>query len=492
MAAARGRSEAGSLALRRRCRPGRASRARAAPPEAQEQLGAEGGGASGAADAADLASLFRILVPSVSIWLASPVMSLVDTAVVGVAPGATAELAALGPATVLVDYLSFVFTFIAIATTSVVSRARARRDTDGVTRGVSDGLSFAAVSGAALAAFLLLFAEPLLKAWGLPTDVVKPALAYTLIRATAMPAALLTGVAQASFLALRDTRTPLLATVLAALVNLAGDVVLVCWCGYGLAGAAAATAASQLCCTAVLLRKLLQPLPSVGAPAPLSELPSRLPTRAAVVEMAKLGGPVAIVIIIKVMFISTLCWAASVLGAVPAAAHAVCMSIYTFFAVIGDAVSQVAQVTLPGLLGDAPKALAAMRRLIGLGAAIGAANAALAASGPLLLPGAFTSSASVVEAIGLIGPVMLVALVFHTAAMATEGMLLAGRDLGFMVRSYSFNMVLSVSACFLAQKGFRLGVPAVWGALALFHGVRLCANAARLGSKAGPLRNAAA
>ena len=63
-----------------------------------------------------------------------------------------------------------------------------------------------------------------------------------------MPAALLIFVAQAYFLAAMDPWTPLAAATLAGAANLGGDIVLVCVAGWGIAGAALATAAAQARC----------------------------------------------------------------------------------------------------------------------------------------------------------------------------------------------------------------------------------------------------
>ena len=61
-----------------------------------------------------------------------------------------------------------------------------------------------------------------------------------------MPAALFIFVGQAYFLAAMDPWTPLAAALLAGAANLAGDVALVCGLGYGIAGAAVATAGAQV------------------------------------------------------------------------------------------------------------------------------------------------------------------------------------------------------------------------------------------------------
>ena len=69
--------------------------------------------------------------------------------------------------------------------------------------------------------------------------------ASQLCRCLCLPAALLIFVTQAFFLAAMDPMTPLLAAALAGIVNLGGDVLLVCLMNKGIAGAAFATAVAQ-------------------------------------------------------------------------------------------------------------------------------------------------------------------------------------------------------------------------------------------------------
>lgn len=66
-------------------------------------------------------------------------------------------------------------------------------------------------------------------------------------RCLGLPAALVIFVAQAFFLAAMDPMTPLLAATLAGVANLLGDILLVCGFGWGIAGAALATAVAQVC-----------------------------------------------------------------------------------------------------------------------------------------------------------------------------------------------------------------------------------------------------
>jgi Na+-driven multidrug efflux pump len=59
-----------------------------------------------------LRTLLKFTLPTLGIWLASPIMSLVDTSVVG--RKSAVELAALGPATNMCDTLLYIFYFLAV------------------------------------------------------------------------------------------------------------------------------------------------------------------------------------------------------------------------------------------------------------------------------------------------------------------------------------------------------------------------------------------
>ncbi|RVW93332.1 Protein detoxification 47, chloroplastic [Vitis vinifera] len=63
--------------------------------------------------------------PATGLWICGPLMSLIDTAVIG--QGSSVELAALGPGTVVCDYMSYVFMFLSIATSNMVATSLARQ-----------------------------------------------------------------------------------------------------------------------------------------------------------------------------------------------------------------------------------------------------------------------------------------------------------------------------------------------------------------------------
>lgn len=66
------------------------------------------------------------------------------------------------------------------------------------------------------------------------------------IRALAWPAVLVSLVAQSASLGMMDSKTPLKVLVIGSMCNLVGDIALCSFLGYGIAGAAWATIASQV------------------------------------------------------------------------------------------------------------------------------------------------------------------------------------------------------------------------------------------------------
>jgi Na+-driven multidrug efflux pump len=163
------------------------------------------------------------------------------------------------------------------------------------------------------------------------------------------------------------------------------------------------------------------------------------------------------------------------------------IAIFCVLGVLGDAVSQAAQSFMPGVLGRPAAARRVAASLMTLGAAVGVFNCAAAAAAALLCHAAFTSNTAVVAGMQDLVPVMCASLLLHNASMATEGMLLAGRDLAFLLRANATGAALAMGAAALAQRA-GAGLPGVWLAILVFQIARLGQNGARLLSAASPLR----
>ena len=178
------------------------------------------------------ATLVRFALPALAAWLISPLMSLVDTAVVG--RGATAvSLAALGPATMIGDSASYLCSFLAVATTNLVAIAASNQEVaaaegaDTLAHTFGTAARLALLCGGVSTAVQVLAGHSVLSSYTAARSVacVAPAYEYVRIRALGAPAALLARVSIATCLATKDSLTPLLAVGFGGLLNLWLDVV---------------------------------------------------------------------------------------------------------------------------------------------------------------------------------------------------------------------------------------------------------------------------
>lgn len=204
-----------------------------------------------------LATYRKFALPCLGLWVAQPLLSLVDTAFVGRCSGGVAssaeQLAALGPATTFFDGATYLFAFLNVATTNLYSSARAQKgeQSEKAESVVRTASRVAWRCGLGLFAFLMAFARPLLALYiGHEVDntpgLLDSAVDYVKIRAFSMPTSLLLGVVQAACLGAQDSVTPLISILYSTIVNVIGDFLLVKQFGMGLQGAAIATLLAQV------------------------------------------------------------------------------------------------------------------------------------------------------------------------------------------------------------------------------------------------------
>ena len=213
------------------------------------------------------ADLVKFALPTLGAWLVSPLMSLIDTVVVGQSCTATSiELAALGPACAVGDAASYLFSFLGVATTNLVATALARGESrQELASIVSSAARIALTCGAASCVTQVVLAYPLLTlyAGAQSAEIVEPAFSYVVIRAIAAPLVLLTKICTAACLATKDSVAPLLVILAAGALNLAGDILLVSFLGLGIQGAAWATLASEVTAGLAMLAYMAKKLRGV-------------------------------------------------------------------------------------------------------------------------------------------------------------------------------------------------------------------------------------
>jgi len=169
-------------------------------------------GKASAADAElspSIVALVGFAVPLLGIGLASPLLGLVDTAVVGRCTGSL-QLAALAPSVALSDITFYLFRGMGATTTAFVAAAEADGDAARAARAVHTSVVLAALIGVSIGMLLYVGCLPLLRrlSGAASAEILAEARGYVRVRALGMPAGMVFMVLQASFLGGRDWRPP--------------------------------------------------------------------------------------------------------------------------------------------------------------------------------------------------------------------------------------------------------------------------------------------
>ena len=187
--------------------------------------------------------IVRIALPALGALAADPLVSLVDTAFIG-RLGAVA-LAAVAIASAIYAAVFAVFNFLEYALTPLIAESIGAGERDEAGRFTVAALAISVAAGVIAAAGLIVFGEPLLRAFGAGPEVVESATTYLRIRALGVPALLVILVGHGAFRGFQDTRTPLVVTLGLNAVNLILDPILIFGLNWGVAGAAGATVIAQ-------------------------------------------------------------------------------------------------------------------------------------------------------------------------------------------------------------------------------------------------------
>ena len=443
-------------------------------------------------------TLVRFALPALAAWLVSPLMSLIDTAVVGRYTDPTA-LAALGPATMVGDSMSYLCSFLSVATTNLIATALASgggadEPTSSVTSSASTRETLVATYGTAARLAVLLgamstlaqlaFGRAILTRYTAARSAacVAPAFEYVRVRAFGAPLSLLARVSTATCIAAKDSLTPLYAVGASGLLNLILDVVLVSMLHCGIGGAAWATVVSEAVCAAIVIRAVRSKLqPGRLEPSTMGDARSRrpplLPSRAAVNEYAAFAPPLLLTLAGKIATYSALAHVATTVSVASTAAHRVLMCVYWFTWPFAEVISQVGQAFLPGASSESRGPL--MRKLVSGGMLVGLACAAGSAGVLAVLPSLFSTDAAVVATIRSLVPLVAMCIATLAAMCSMEGALLASRQLDFLSTFYAANALAMVAAFALVERaGF--GLRGAWSCMLAFQCFRLAAFGTQL------------
>ncbi|KAL0356663.1 UNVERIFIED_CONTAM: protein DETOXIFICATION 46, chloroplastic [Sesamum calycinum] len=376
--------------------------------------------------------------PAVGLWICGPLMSLIDTAVIG--QGSSIELAALGPGTVFCDNTSYVFMFLSIATSNLVATSLARQDKNEVQHQISILLFIGLACG-----FLMLFFT---RCYG-PLGV--------------------------DCLGMKDSWGPLKALAVASAINGIGDIVLCRFLGYGIAGAAWATMVSQV----VAAYMMIEALNSKG----YNGFAISVPSPNELLQIFLLAAPVFVTMMSKVAFYSLLVYFATSMGTKTIAAHQVMIQVYCMCTVWGEPLSQTAQSFMPELIygtnRNLSKARTMLKSLVIIGALSGLILGFIGTSVPWLFPKIFSPDPEVIQEMHKVLIPYFLALCITPSTHSLEGTLLAGRDLKFISTSMSgIFCVGSLLLVLLSSNGY--GLVGCWFTLVAFQWSRFSIALRRL------------
>lgn len=408
---------------------------RVAVEENGREVEREGGGGRGSIWE-QMVEIMNFSGPAIGLWLCGPLMSLIDTAVIG--QQSSLELAALGPGTVFCDYTSYVFMFLSIATSNMVATSLASQGKEEVQHQISI-LLFVGLS----CGVLMMLSTRIMGAWALAAftgaknaHIIPAANTYVQIRGLAWPAILVGWVAQSASLGMKDSWGPLKALAVASAVNAVGDIVLCSFLGYGIAGAAWATMVSQVIAGYMMIQALNQK--------GYNGFAISVPSLTELLQIFTLAAPVFITMISKVAFYSLLIYFATSMGTHTVAAHQVMLQLFGMCAVFGEPLSQTAQSFMPELMygvnRNLVKARSLLKSLLIIGAVSGLIFGAIGAIFPLIFPKIFSSDTAVISEMHKVLVPYFIALSISPSVHSLEGTLLAGRELKFIS--------LSMSGCF--------------------------------------------
>ena len=339
--------------------------------------------------------LIKFGLPTLGIWLLQPILSLIDTSVIGMSASSASsvlELAALGPGIAWIDSSAYLCQFMGMATTNLYAIAISEGDVQKQRKVLSHATIISTVLGLLLFIVQFAFAKPLVTVLaGSAVESIPYALAYARIRSIASVIAVPTIVGQAAFLAAQDSVTPLKAVLVGSIINIVGDILLVCVLGKGIIGAAWATTFSQIGSALYLLAASWQntkksnlagvkvpiattimdesadssvdfktldtdntlSLESIGqAKEPSLWSLVQFPGLKDVTQYMSFCGPLFFVLLMKAFSWSYTTYACSPAGPVSLAAHQIVLNMFCIFAIFGDAVSQISQTYLPQFFGS--------------------------------------------------------------------------------------------------------------------------------------------
>ena len=388
-------------------------------------------------------------IPALGIFLSSPLLSNIDNAFVGRLAG-TAGLAALSPATLCIDQILYLFSFLSRATTGLVARAYARptneknttssdsivdiKNTKAACEAASAPLTVSLIFGLLLTIMYAVSAPRMLAVLNVQSEIRHEAASYIYWRGCVSWAALAQSVSLSILLATKDAITPLKIVLMAAVLNIIGDAFFCAWpFNWGCAGAAAATSIATLVSSGFLLRalKTKQLLPRL-----------KIPTKKEMFGLLEFTGPLLAITLTRLIGFVSMQRRAMSLGLKNLAGFQLCINVTILFLLFGEPLSQLSQTRLPALVDrkDGDSIMANIKSIAVLTCSTAFLVGGLAYLVLTFGSSLFTSDLGVQQLARITAPAVFMAVAQAIITTSTDGAMLASRDFGYM-------FLVGVSTC---------------------------------------------
>lgn len=421
--------------------------------------------------------ILGLAIPALGALAADPLLSMVDTALVGHL--GAAPLAALGVAVVAFNLAFVVFNFLAYGTTGPVARYLATDDSESAVRHTLNAVWLALLLGGVFTAIGLMASRPLGRALGAEGEVLGLFLTYYRIRILALTPLLVTLVGHGLFRGLQDTRTPLYITVFANVLNAGLGYLLIYPLEQGIRGAALATLVAQGLASLLFLRYGFARLQRIGLPTTLRprwvEVRGLLRvSRDLLVRTASLHGT----------FVASTA-VATRMGTNVIAGHQVAIELWMFLAMVMDSLAIAGQALIGRSLGmgQQEEARRIAKRLAWWGVLFGVLLGGAYWLGRDLLPRIFTTDPEVLATIASVFPFVVLFQPLNGYVFVLDGVLIGASDTRFLARGMILSAVAAVPVVVAALpldwgvRGIWVGLGVLMLARALTNGVRFAGGA---------------
>jgi putative MATE family efflux protein len=412
--------------------------------------------------------IVRLAGPALPVLAAEPLYLLVDTAVVG-RLGAV-PLAGLAVAAVLFAQVTSQLNFLSYGTTARTARMYGSgRRADAVAEGVQATWLALAV-GACLVVVGQLVVRPVAEALGNGGAIAEGAVSWLRVALVGAPLLLVTLAGNGWMRGVQDTARPLRYVLAGNAVSAVACVVLVhgiaAFPGLGLVGSAWANVLGQCVGAGLFLGALVRESRGSWRPRPAA-------LRA---QLAMGRDLVARSLAFQACFLSAAA-VATRFGAPVAAAHQIVLQLWSFMALVLDAIAIAAQSLVGAALGagDAGRARALAAQVTRYGLVLGVGFGVLFAALSGVLPPVFTPDAAVLAAVPIAWWFFAALQPVAGVVFAIDGVLLGAGDAAFLRTWTLLAAVVGFLPLIWASLAFGWGLAGIWSGLAAFMLVRLVA-----------------